>query len=327
MARPRRRRYAAAVAGVCLWVVGSLWLARQFPLPAKIALSALGLLLSYLMSYFVARKAGRASPKQRVAVGMGAVLIAGLLTAAVGAGRQGITGWVPAVSGAAMTGSCVAGYLLGRRRRRRRKPPGRESALAHHYLDGMKGLEIGGSIHNPFGLDTLNVDYTASLDTIFKQAEVEIAGGTLPVDVVASGDALPFLDESQDFVVSSHVLEHLPDPIMALKEWYRVIRPGGFIFMIIPHKERTFDRSRPRTTLAELLHRHRTGQCPGAEQHCSVWITEDVVELVTHLGWSIVEVQDVDDKAGNGFTVVIQKGGALPPVRRHDPSRREVTAR
>jgi hypothetical protein len=34
----------------------------------------------------------------------------------------------------------------------------RESTLAHRYLDGLKGLEIGGSYHNAFGLDTLNVD-------------------------------------------------------------------------------------------------------------------------------------------------------------------------
>src|SRR5262249_39129209 len=33
---------------------------------------------------------------------------------------------------------------------------------------------------------------------------------------------------------------------------------------------------------------------------------EDFVELVHWLGWTIAEVQDVDDKVGNGFTLVIQ---------------------
>ncbi len=33
----------------------------------------------------------------------------------------------------------------------------RESALAHRYCRGT-GLEIGGAAHNPFGLNTLNVD-------------------------------------------------------------------------------------------------------------------------------------------------------------------------
>jgi len=43
----------------------------------------------------------------------------------------------------------------------------KESALAHKLLDGLAGLEIGGSAHNSFGLKTRNVDYTAEL-TCFK---------------------------------------------------------------------------------------------------------------------------------------------------------------
>jgi hypothetical protein len=33
-----------------------------------------------------------------------------------------------------------------------------ESALAHRWLDGLHGVEIGGAAHNDFGLDTINVD-------------------------------------------------------------------------------------------------------------------------------------------------------------------------
>ena len=36
----------------------------------------------------------------------------------------------------------------------------KESALAHRLLDGLEGIEIGGSAHNPFGLKTRNVDYS-----------------------------------------------------------------------------------------------------------------------------------------------------------------------
>jgi ubiquinone/menaquinone biosynthesis C-methylase UbiE len=130
----------------------------------------------------------------------------------------------------------------------------------------------------------------------------------MPVDIIAGGDELPLPDESEGFVISSHVLEHFPDPIKALKEWYRVIRKGGYIFAIVPHRDRTFDKSRPRTTLAELIERHATGLIPCAQQgHYSVWITEDLVELIHYLGWTIVEVNDVDDKVGNGFTIVIRK--------------------
>lgn len=190
-----------------------------------------------------------------------------------------------------------------------------ESALAHRYLDGLKGIEIGGSAHNPFGLDTKNVDIAADI-SIFKQAEIEICGTFLPVDIVASGDHLPMDDQSVDFVLSSHVLEHFSDPVRALLEWCRVIKPGGYIFMIVPHKERTFDAPRERTTLQHHIadYMNEVDDNP-SHGHAHVWIAEDVIEL---LAWmrsffaerfniTILQVQDVDDKVGNGMTLVLQK--------------------
>ncbi len=50
-----------------------------------------------------------------------------------------------------------------------------ESSLAHKYCLG-KGLEIGGSAHNPFGLHTMNVDFTDSLETEFKKEEIRQCG-------------------------------------------------------------------------------------------------------------------------------------------------------
>jgi len=182
-----------------------------------------------------------------------------------------------------------------------------ESKLAHKYLDGLKGLEIGGSAHNPFGLDTKNVDYIE--ENQYKRLEKKFVGKVLPVDIIAQGDNIPLPDESQDFVISAHVIEHFPDPIKALKEWYRLIRPGGYIFMIVPNKEKTFDRDEPRTTLQELIDRHdgKIIPKPNKNDHYSVWITEDMVELIQYLGWNLVVTQDVDDKVGNGFTIIIKK--------------------
>ena len=188
----------------------------------------------------------------------------------------------------------------------------KESALAHKLLDGLEGLEIGGSAHNSFGLKTRNVDNTNEL-TCFKQEEIKLCGESLPVDIVAPGDQLPMEDNSVDFVISSHVIEHFPDPIKALREWYRVVKPGGYLYIIAPHKERTFDKERPRSTLAELIERHETGKQPQIlNEHCSVWITEDFVEMIHWLGWNILHVQDTDDKVGNGFAVVVgvEKGNA-----------------
>ncbi len=193
----------------------------------------------------------------------------------------------------------------------------RKSRLALKYCRGA-GIEIGGSAHNPFGLKTLNVDFTDSMETSFKKDEIELCGRALPVDIVAPGDALPLPDGSTDFVVSSHVLEHFTDPIKALLEWWRVLKVGGVIFAIVPHKERTFDKPRPRTTLQHLIDDHHNpnlqpSDCPGGHEH--VWILDDIVELLEWTmkeypaGFSgeIVDTMDPDDKVGNGFTIVFRK--------------------
>lgn len=49
-----------------------------------------------------------------------------------------------------------------------------------------------------------------------------------------SGNRLPFADDSFDRLIATHVLEHVPDPHLALQEWVRVVRPGGVISLILP---------------------------------------------------------------------------------------------
>jgi len=319
--RGRWRRHALSGTVLLLVLAAAHHAEGARPLGSAVVFLLVCCGLAYLTGYHIARNAGRIRKGQRNRlIAVSAVVVALLLCVLflALAKRPALFRPFLPTTGVTLATAYMVGRALGRKQRMRRRlaaqkqaltadPRWPESALAHTYLDGLRGLEIGGSSHNPFGLKTLNVDYTASMDTVYKQSELKIVGKALPVDIVASGDALPILDESQDFVVTSHVLEHIPDPIMALEEWYRVTKPGGYVFMIIPHKERTFDRDRPRTTLEELVHRHETGDCPGIEAHCSVWVTEDVLELARHLGWQVVAVQDVDDKVGNGFTVVIQK--------------------
>lgn len=43
-------------------------------------------------------------------------------------------------------------------------------------------------------------------------------------------------DESFDFVYSSHCLEHMYDVRISLKNWFRVVRKGGYLLLAIPHR-------------------------------------------------------------------------------------------
>ena len=196
-----------------------------------------------------------------------------------------------------------AGRLPTKRRLLWRLHNTRDSALAHRWLDGLKGVEIGGAAHNAFHLDTLNVDRTRDMDTVYKREELECAGVAMAVDVVAEGDDLPFPDEAFDFVLASHVLEHLPDPIRALQEWRRVAR--RYVFVVLPHRDRTFDRDRPVTPVDELLRRHEQGLRSDHDRHWTVWTCESFLELCERVGVEVLEHQDPDDKQGNGFAVVL----------------------
>ncbi len=59
-------------------------------------------------------------------------------------------------------------------------------------------------------------------------------------------------DNCYDAILSSHTLEHLANPIRAIHEWRRVLRPGGTLAVIVPCRVTSFDRYRTVTTIEHL---------------------------------------------------------------------------
>ena len=212
-----------------------------------------------------------------------------------------------------------------------------ESALAHELLDGLKGLEIGGALHNSFGLNTLNVDRVSHEHPDFAPYATEqerLGGAVMPVDIVAPGDCIPVEDGSFDFVISSHVIEHFYDPISAIKEWMRIATK--YIFIICPHRDALeSDRDKPLTGLGEHIERFnhfsniQTGYSLGfntvkingdprnTDEHHSRWTLESFCDMCDWIcrqdfgkGWGVFKTMRNDDKVGNGFCVVLKKTGA-----------------
>ena len=188
------------------------------------------------------------------------------------------------------------------------------SEIVNKYLLGLKGIEIGRASYANYGIDAINIDRMdikrSDSDNAYFKAQMINSHFIAKVDLISDGDNLPFKDNTLDFVFTSHVLEHFYNPIKALKEWYRVTKVGGYVFMIIPHKERTFDKDRERTTLNELIKRNNeiinTNQ-KFEDKHHSVWITEDILELCKYLNMNVIEYHDIDDCRKDGFIIVIQK--------------------
>ena len=57
---------------------------------------------------------------------------------------------------------------------------------------------------------------------------------------IEDGDAneiTRYIHEDFDFVFSCHVLEHMNNPEKALKEWWALVKPGGYLIFIVPDED------------------------------------------------------------------------------------------
>jgi SAM-dependent methyltransferase len=81
----------------------------------------------------------------------------------------------------------------------------------------------------------------------------ELRGKIVQPDLVAEAAQLPVAPASLGFIIASHLLEHLPFPLAALRSWYEALAPGGALLLRVPDKRYTFDTQRARTQLAQLI--------------------------------------------------------------------------
>ena len=103
------------------------------------------------------------------------------------------------------------------------------------------GIEIGAFTTPVPGIKPIYLDRFA-----------EYAGIATLNDYIGDACDLPFYDSSLRYVVTSHVLEHVANPLAALSEWYRVLMHGGIIYAVIPDRRKTFDRNRALTTVDHI---------------------------------------------------------------------------
>jgi predicted SAM-dependent methyltransferase len=151
--------------------------------------------------------------------------------------------------------------------------------LARRYLRG-DGIEIGAEtwpMRLPPGARVRYVDRLSRADYIAEYGDAIRASDRDPyampeTDVIDDAGTLATLaDGSVDFVVANHVLEHLEDPIAALENFLRVLRPGGVLFLTLPDARHSFDARRERTTVEHLLRDHREGPQVSRREHYEEW--------------------------------------------------------
>lgn len=130
------------------------------------------------------------------------------------------------------------------------------------FLVDKRGLEIGGPSRF-FHANRLvpvydrcreidNCNFSAR--TIWKNSSRKTSVATkFNREIVAEASDLSAIpDATYDFVIASHVLEHVANPLRALLEWRRVLRANGALLILVPDKQNTFDRKRPFTSFEHI---------------------------------------------------------------------------
>ncbi|NJO81749.1 MAG: class I SAM-dependent methyltransferase [Blastochloris sp.] len=89
--------------------------------------------------------------------------------------------------------------------------------------------------------------------------------------------SLSFADHTFDVVISAHLLEHVPDPMVAINELLRVLRPGGEIVLVVtrPGVINSLLQLRWRyhtVESAQLVDRLRTAGCTDITQTAAHWL-------------------------------------------------------
>lgn len=130
--------------------------------------------------------------------------------------------------------------------------------VAQKYLKG-EGIEIG-ALHTPLkkpdGVNVKYVDRFKKENLVFHYAELN-KEEIVETDIVDDCERLlTFKNDSQDFIIANHVLEHCEDPILAMQNFLRIIKKGGFIFLCLPIKKYNIDSHRKTTSYFHFLTDH-----------------------------------------------------------------------
>lgn len=141
-----------------------------------------------------------------------------------------------------------------------------DQLLCIKELRGKIGIEISG----PTKLFSKIYDNCLTCDNVnFNESTVWMENNTgifkyknkeLGCNWIADATDMHQIKSDQyDFVLSSNNLEHIANPLKALKEFSRITKAGGKVVVVVPKKEATFDHNRECTLFEHLLEDYANG--------------------------------------------------------------------
>jgi SAM-dependent methyltransferase len=143
-------------------------------------------------------------------------------------------------------------------------PSSREEAILGAIRRDGAGLEIGPS-HRPLapkraGFDVHVLDHASAEELRAKYAGHGVDLSAIEeVDFVWRGEPLTAVVGSEacyDWIIASHVIEHVPDFAGFLVECEKLLKPSGVLALVVPDKRYCFDAYQSLTSTGEILDAH-----------------------------------------------------------------------
>ncbi|HLV15249.1 MAG TPA: methyltransferase domain-containing protein [Xanthomarina sp.] len=128
-------------------------------------------------------------------------------------------------------------------------------------------------------------------------------------DVKADICDLPFTDNEFDVILCNHVLEHIPDDTKAMKELYRILKPGGYGVFQIPQdlsREKTFEDN-------SITDKKERAKIFGQYDHVRIY-GRDYFDKLRDIGFKVEEVDYTSKLSENEITKYCLANGEIIPV-------------
>jgi SAM-dependent methyltransferase len=181
--------------------------------------------------------------------------------------------------------------------------------LRRRVCEGLGGdvIEIGFGTGQNVPFYPADVDQVAAIepaDLGWKLAGKRLGATPIPVRRAGlDGQALPFDDDTFDAALSTWTLCTIPDPVAALAELRRVLKPGGALHFL-EHGRAPDEKVRAMQRRMEPLNKRLFGGCH---------LSRPVVELITGAGFTVTEVDVFYEDGAPKFAGADSLGVAVAP--------------
>lgn len=92
-----------------------------------------------------------------------------------------------------------------------------------------------------------------------------------------------FADESFDWVIGNHILEHIPDDKKAIQEIFRVLKPGGRAILQVPYTELLYETLEIPTICDAAKQSYLFGQ----KDHVRIYLLSDYANRLRQAGFNV----------------------------------------